>query len=445
MPAQPVVERLEASFDQLLSCAIQQEDEDLCEDVPHSNPDNDFEFEDSDTCTADAGLVPPMMCACHKAKLEGLSSSLPNPESPPASPLPTSMPASPTCPHLDVYATHPTNSPISSPEGRRHMHIQQERFCDASGPSTRWEACALHHKECRSRRRTEAASVQGLFHRRTRGCPSAKALHLPNPFQVSVDAVQLGHTGQGSWIRKRGNPVPCNPKVHSLLRQGFKSPRSIADAQGRHIVGLCGRPVDPDWDEVIREATATILKAGEDTRHSGAVTEEQLHHCRGSFLAMFTGVTMGTGMRAPANKKHTKKRGKVRQMLLDNGGVKHLAGFQSSAFVFFAPKLYKYYQQTFSLLCNYVPNLEWNFTNSIFPACTFNCGPHICTFRHVDWANLPFGLCMITALGDYDPHKGGDIILYDLKLIIEFPPGYTIAIPSGSLEHGNIGVAPHET
>ncbi|KAG6912333.1 hypothetical protein DXG01_015331, partial [Tephrocybe rancida] len=34
----------------------------------------------------------------------------------------------------------------------------------------------------------------------------------------------------------------------------------------------------------------------------------------------------------PANKRHTKKRGKVLRMLLDNSAVKRLAGFQPSVY-----------------------------------------------------------------------------------------------------------------
>ncbi|KAF8074793.1 hypothetical protein FPV67DRAFT_1408989, partial [Lyophyllum atratum] len=51
----------------------------------------------------------------------------------------------------------------------------------------------------------------------------------------------------------------------------------------------------------------------------------------------------------------------------------------------------------------------------------------------------------VTALGDYDPTRGGHLILYSLKLIIEFPPGSMAIIPSGAVEHGNTPVGPNET
>lgn len=49
-------------------------------------------------------------------------------------------------------------------------------------------------------------------------------------------------------------------------------------------------------------------------------------------------------------------------------------------------------------------------------------------------------MCAIQALGPFDPTKGGHLILWDLRIIIEFPPGATILIPSATLTHSNIPV-----
>lgn len=45
--------------------------------------------------------------------------------------------------------------------------------------------------------------------------------------------------------------------------------------------------------------------------------------------------------------------------------------------------------------------------------------------------------CAITALGDYDPMQGGHLVIFPIRLIVEFPPGSTILIPSGTVAHGN--------
>jgi len=61
-----------------------------------------------------------------------------------------------------------------------------------------------------------------------------------------------------------------------------------------------------------------------------------------------------------------------------------------------------------------------------------------------DFANLVFGWCSITALGNFDFTRGGHLILWDCKLILEFPPGATILIPSAAIFHSNIPIAAGE-
>ncbi|KAK0503761.1 hypothetical protein EDD18DRAFT_1099087 [Armillaria luteobubalina] len=75
-------------------------------------------------------------------------------------------------------------------------------------------------------------------------------------------------------------------------------------------------------------------------------------------------------------------------------------------------------------------NLILNFTNSIFSASTFNFRPKTITIKHMDSGNLLFGWCTIPVLSWFNSKKGIHLILWDLKLVIEFPPGSTVLIPS---------------
>ena len=63
----------------------------------------------------------------------------------------------------------------------------------------------------------------------------------------------------------------------------------------------------------------------------------------------------------------------------------------------------------------------------------------------MDAGNKANGLCPIISLGSFDPTQGGHLTLPDLKLIIEFPPGPLIFIPSATLRHGNIPVRTGES
>jgi hypothetical protein len=109
-----------------------------------------------------------------------------------------------------------------------------------------------------------------------------------------------------------------------------------------------------------------------------------------------------------------------------------------------APVLFAFYRAQMALLATWKPSMRPNFARGIFAACTFNFGPHAICIPHLDFANLSWGWCSITALGDFDPDLGGHLILWDLRLIIRFPPGSTILIPSALIRHSNVPIRPHE-
>lgn len=67
------------------------------------------------------------------------------------------------------------------------------------------------------------------------------------------------------------------------------------------------------------------------------------------------------------------------------------------------------------------------------------------SYPHTDPGNLPFGWCAITAPGLFDPDLGGHLVLWDLGLVIRFPPGSTILLPSAILRHSNIAIGKDET
>ena len=91
------------------------------------------------------------------------------------------------------------------------------------------------------------------------------------------------------------------------------------------------------------------------------------------------------------------------------------------------------------------PHLHRPFNNSIFPTCTFNCGSRVVTLDHVDSTNVPYGFCAIFTCGSYDPTKSGHLVLFDLSLMVQLPPGSSILIPSGTICHANVAIQPHET
>jgi hypothetical protein len=79
---------------------------------------------------------------------------------------------------------------------------------------------------------------------------------------------------------------------------------------------------------------------------------------------------------------------------------------------------------------------------SIFSSAAFNFGRNVWTFKHRDVLNLAFGWCAVQALGCFDATKGGHLVLWDLKMAVEFPHGALILLPSATVAHSNIPVQP---
>ncbi|PPQ96619.1 hypothetical protein CVT26_010682 [Gymnopilus dilepis] len=250
----------------------------------------------------------------------------------------------------------------------------------------------------------------------------------------------------GIWVgKRRTRPSQRQWTLPELKEEGFRiiewrgdEPQVLVDSEGRIIAVLAGKPSDPDFDGAIARADAAMVHARIVGKLNGSLPARPEEHRRGIFSAIPCGVSFGGGQVEPGNLLHPPKKQALLNDLLDNPAIQRLAGFQSSCLGFYFPRVYEDYASNLFPLYEHSPHLQPNFPDiSIYPACTFNLGPHTATFDHTDAANVPYGLCAITALGDFDPRKGGHLILFDLKLVIEFPPGATILIPSSVLRHGN--------
>lgn len=111
----------------------------------------------------------------------------------------------------------------------------------------------------------------------------------------------------------------------------------------------------------------------------------------------------------------------------------------------FAPRLREFTLETLAKVKVSGPPLKYPFENHPFSTLTFNIGPAACTTPHKDVMDLTWGWCAVTSLGSYDHKKGGHLVLWDLKLAVEFPPYSTIFIPSAILSHSNTAVGPTES
>ncbi|PPR04543.1 hypothetical protein CVT26_002510 [Gymnopilus dilepis] len=225
-----------------------------------------------------------------------------------------------------------------------------------------------------------------------------------------------------------------------LQKWDGRTPMLVVDRDGRIIAILAGRPEDPTWNEVQREAAQLL----EEARCACRVPKKSQHHRRGAFTTLRCGFSHGGGQTSPQNLLNSKTNARVIDRLNNSTPMRRIAGFGSSVFQSWAPDLHQYYVDKLGALQQRDPTLKRPFQNSVFSSTTYNLGPRTVCEPHLDFANLPFGYCAITALGDFDPVKGGHIVLWECKLVVEFPPGSTILIPSSIIHHSNVAVAKDE-
>jgi len=80
----------------------------------------------------------------------------------------------------------------------------------------------------------------------------------------------------------------------------------------------------------------------------------------------------------------------------------------------------------------------------VFPCRTFNLARQSVSVPHTNHNNLAQGWYSITALGDFSSTLGGHLVLWDLGIVVEFPPNSTILIPSSLIVHSNTPIQPDE-
>jgi len=233
----------------------------------------------------------------------------------------------------------------------------------------------------------------------------------------------------------------------------YRKTRLILDKEGWIIAALVGQPDDPKWRDVVGDAAEVMQEVQRLGADMDLFTDKNLHHRQGEFLVIPVGVSFGGGqtvssphrfheafllkiftLQVPGNLVHTKAMRRLIQRLLLSHSIQCIMGFQSSMSSSACTFTQLDLVQTLKVLFGQHPHLEHIFSNSMFPAVSFNCGPRTVSLDHTDHGNLSHGLCALTALGAYDHTRGGHLILFGLKLAIQFPVGSTALIPSGCMD-----------
>ncbi|KAG6905925.1 hypothetical protein DXG01_016915 [Tephrocybe rancida] len=317
--------------------------------------------------------------------------------------------------------------------GDEELGPPERVFANREGPiSARWDHLPARDARKRVKRfetRQESGSVKGVTQkRRSEG----------TVLQTKVISETSPVTSSG-WMGLRRDAPTGGISLAELLARGLRlfewdgrTTHPLLDSVGRQIGVLLGRPRGDTWD-------IKISAAADELRGAQAELGQQRNK-RGDYAFVNSGISFGGGQMKPGNlRSPTVVHGAVVDRLLCSRAFQDIAGYGSEMLRAYAPRLYNYYEQTLEALINQHP-VQRNFASSVFAACTFNLGPATVTRPHIDSKNLAWGWCSITALGCFNPDIGGHLVLWDLGLVIRFPPGSTIFIQSAILTHSNVPV-----
>ncbi|KAJ7436227.1 hypothetical protein FB451DRAFT_1061888 [Mycena latifolia] len=298
-----------------------------------------------------------------------------------------------------------------------------------------------NRKEKRARKKAEEGHTPRPFTLRKHLRP---ALVEPLRSAIAANTLPVAHGAYAARVadanenwgsKKRRTLDELTALGFQIIRWNGFDPRPLVDAHGRIFAVLVGQPRDSMWAAAVNEAYRHITLEGA----AAAFPREMRKHRRGLFAALSVGLSYGKGQSIPSRLSN-QKYGALLDRLLSNPALMRMAHFASAAFQLWAPRLYRYYRDHNEALHAHLPDLRRNFPHSVFSCAAFNFGPNVWTFRHRDVLNVPFGWCAIQAAGPFDATKGGHLVLWDLKLAVEFPHGALILVPSATIAHSNVPV-----
>ncbi|KAJ7756543.1 hypothetical protein B0H14DRAFT_2404706 [Mycena olivaceomarginata] len=248
---------------------------------------------------------------------------------------------------------------------------------------------------------------------------------------------------QDTWGSKKRRTLPelIGLGFRLLSWDGFTS-TPIVDANGRIITVLVGQPSDPKYAKSVTRTFELLKKERINTCFKSTMAK----HRRGGFVALNVGLSYCKGQSVPCRINNGEHTALLERLLADEHPVspRRVADFSPASFALWAPKLHTYYDEYDRRLQKRFPHLTRNWERSVFSQAAFNFGPRAWTFKHCDILNLPFGMCTVQALGDFDPKKGGPPHLVGAETRHRVSPGCSNPYPIRNDHTFNLPVGPAE-
>ncbi|KAJ3564677.1 hypothetical protein NP233_g8140 [Leucocoprinus birnbaumii] len=215
-------------------------------------------------------------------------------------------------------------------------------------------------------------------------------------------------------------------QLKALIKAQYKlvtwdgiTPRPLLDSQGRVIVVLASQPNEQSFLDKCKHLFHTMMEVASQIEFSEA----------GSDKTCIYGAS-------PQADENVYWKTLIFRTLLTSIAVRNLVNLWS-------PNMYKCLRQCIKKLHEHRSlGKKLNFLTpaGIYPRVAFNFGPNAWTNHHCDPQDYALAWCVVQVLGPFDPEEGGHLVIEEAKLVIQFPPGSIILLPSATFTHGNVPV-----
>ncbi|KAJ7823337.1 hypothetical protein B0H14DRAFT_2370197, partial [Mycena olivaceomarginata] len=224
---------------------------------------------------------------------------------------------------------------------------------------------------------------------------------------------------------------PSRPFSSPFSQPSLRRTHVILDRKG-HIIGVLIAPPLPgeDWDSVLKAATEAMREARDKMTFPASAFHHRRAYAEGEgFPTAARGFAFGGGREKVGNIKASSAQNAA---AMEGAAERPEPHFQTLCYPIYAD-----YHTTKQTLLQQNSHLHRTFARSPFTTVTANLGPISVSLPHADFGNKADGMCLIGALGDFDADQGGHFMCWDYDLIIRFPPGCSILIPSAVVTHSN--------
>ncbi|KAJ3559100.1 hypothetical protein NP233_g11350 [Leucocoprinus birnbaumii] len=385
-------------------------------------------------------------------------SSSPSPPSPPSLPLPASAPPS-SPPHIPepsstTIGAPPSSSSVSSLTLPGLLQNNNKYL----GEKRRWELKKKRKREEQKRALARESTEEVK--------PSqSNAGKLNKKMGAWTERLREAKKSQTDPSQLISELVDDPDEPYQLVKWDRVTPKVIVDTEDTVIGALAGRPDDDSY----LSRCSDLFDFMSEQAKTAKFTTKNLNHRRGPYPSSDTGITFGPGDQHIHYLRLQKEEARLAEELMQHGVVCDIHGFVESSIDVYAKRLYAYFKsymdkirahpsfqelevppgyrgKKLSVRAGYPdpPDPDPVPPDYNVPSNTQSWPPDVATEPHCDVMNLAFGWCGIVPLGRYKPERSALFVIHTLRLIIEFPPGSCILIPSAFLWHSNIPIHPDD-